>query len=433
MFKGNQQVKIRRITTVIGAEEANKPTQKKDKILFNTKEEAIFIFNPDIIKTVAEKIQKNIWNDATDEEKVHFFNVIYALIKSVRRDALVLYKKEPDFIDHCLKYYFDRLQAIEKSKDWSSPFFHAQVNAKYDFYTKAFDYRSMIQNYDWSYKWIEKREDGTYKKYNYLDEDTPLFMKLREKYKMYYDDLKCFKNLGKAPLCQNCNKPCGTYRPSIKATFCTYCYNFDKLEIYLKIANCLHIMGSYFMFYFYLPETTYQFLFDNLAIVNRVFSKDISSTPLDLYFSQMTINSYKQTKDVIREEIQKKEDGEYIKALEVFQEAMKRVEEEAQKKRDLGLQRVMKEAREMKREIKEKKKEKEKYMQKIKERAEEAKKEKEKEKEDEDFEVNIVPEPKESKDEEEIERAAHIKSLMDYFHDSRSVSNCGDKSLDDIL
>lgn len=432
MFKGNQQVRIRRITNAIGREKARKPPEKKDRVLFNTKEESIFIFNPTIIEVVARKLQKEIWNDATEGEKVHFFNIVYALLKSVRRDALVLYKKEPYFIDHCIGYYFQRLQELDKSKDWESPFFRKQINARFEFYEKAFDYRSMIHNYDWSYKWLEKNKDGTYKAYHYLDEDVLLFMKLREKYKMYYEDLKCFKDLSKAPLCQNCNKPCSTFRPSIKVNFCSYCYNFDKLEIYLKIANGLHIMGSYFMFYYYLPETTFHFLFDNLSKVNKVFSKEISSTPLDLYYSNMFINELKTAKDVVEEVIQKNNDGEYIKAMEVFNQAMKKVEEEAQKKRDTAMQRILKETREMKREVMKKKE----------------KKSKKKEDDDNlDIDIDIVEdkpkeekpieekpiEPKETKEEKEIEQSAHIKSLMDYFHESRSVSECGDKSFEDIL
>lgn len=393
------------------------PVTKKQLLkVFDIQKEAIFVFNPKTIEIVVKKLLLDLWPDASKTEKAHFYNIIYALLKSIRRDALVLYQKEPETIELFVNTYFESLCVLEPAAEFNSPLFHKQIKAKYDFYEKAYDYRSIIHNYDWSFKYLIKNDDGTYKEYKYLDEDLPLFIKLREKYKMYHEDIKCFKDPSTAPLCQVCQKPCAT-RPK---QVCTFCYQFDKLELFIKICTKCHLMGSFFMFYFYLPEVTFYYMFENKDKIMKIFSegiRPISATPLELYYSAEEMKKYITVKDVFKEE-SKKLNGEDDGMMKLIQQLNDEQEELVKKERKNLLNKFYKEINETKREVRRKRKE----------------REAKKKKEEEELGVEItIAEPNKLKADTDGERTGYLKSLADYFDPEKSYGDMGDKSLDDCL
>lgn len=411
MFKGNQNVKIKRINMAL--EQSSKPNPSNPHL--NLKNEAIFVFNPAIIEKVATNIQRNFWPSATEIECLHFFNLVYAMLKSIRRDALVLYTKEPMIIDHHLKSCFAALRVLEKPKDFNSQLIHAKVNARFAYYEQEYDYRSMIQNYDWDYQYkreIEKPDKTIKTELHWLSDDVMLFIKLREKYRLYHEDFKLFKNIAKAPECEVCHIPCATFRPSIKRYFCSFCYQYDKLEFYLKLCSFFRLMGSYFMFYFYLPESTFMYIFKNKAKFFEILGKETSTSPLELYLNRKELDKLKTVEDVVKEEIEKMEEGDMM--MKMIQEIADKSEEEAKKEKKKNLDALMKEVNKMKRDIRDKKKK---------------KNQKEEKESDEDLGVDIEIKSQPSKEEKSEEQAAYLKGLSAYF-DPNNQDSLGDKSLD---
>ena len=413
MFKGNQQVKVKKINMALDSN----PKPKRDIPRIDLKKEAIFVFNPSTIEKVSTKIQKNIWPDASEAECLHFFNIVYAILKSIRRDALVLYTKEPMVIDHYIKGCFSALRTLEKPKDFDSQLIHTKINSRYSYYEQQYDYRSMIQNYDWDYQYkVEKeRKDKTIKtELHWLSDDVMTFIKLREKYRMIHEDFKLFKNLAKSPECEVCHMLGATFRPSIKRHFCSYCYQYDKLEFYLKVCNCFHLMGSFFMFYFYMPESTFYYIFKNKAKIFEVFNKELTATPLELYNNHEELKKFQTVEDVIKEEIRKSNEGDMM--MKMIQEIADKSEEEAKKTREERYKTLLLEVNEIKREIRDKEKKKEKRKKKMEE-------------EEEDIGVDIDIKSAPSKEEKSEEQAAYLKGLSAYF-DPNNQDEIGDKSLE---
>lgn len=411
MFKGNQNVKIKRINMALG--QSNKPKPSNPRL--DLQKEAIFVFNPAIIEKVSINLKKNFWPYATEVESLHLFNLVYAMLKSIRRDALVLYTKEPMIIDRHLKSCFAALRTLEKPKDFNSQLIHAKVNARFAYYEQEYDYRSMIQNYDWDYQYKKEieRPDKTIKtELHWLSDDVMLFIKLREKYKLYHEDFKLFKNIAKAPECEVCHIPCATFRPSIKRYFCSFCYQYDKLEFYLKLCSFFHLMGSYFMFYFYLPESTFMYIFNNKAKIFEVLSKEVSASPLELYLNRKELEELKTVEDVVKQEMKKMEEGDMM--MKMIQEIADKSEEEAKKEKKKSLDALMIEVNKMKRAIRDKKKK---------------KNQKEEKESDEDIGVDIEIKSQTSKEEKSMEIAAYYKGLSAYF-DPDNQESLGDKSLD---
>lgn len=415
MFKGNQNVKIKRINMAL--ESSSKPRPSVPHL--NLKKEPIVVFNPNTIELVARKIRKAIWPETSEGEAIHFFNLIYAILKCVRRDAYTLYAKEPMIVDSYLKTCFEAMRNMKRPADFDSQLIRKKVNARYTYYEQEFDYRSLIQNYDWDYQYkveVEVEKDGkktTKTEFHWLSEDVMLFIKLREKYRLYYEDFKLFKNIVGAPECECCHMPCATFRPSIKRYFCSFCYQYDKLELYLKVCKCFRIVGSYFMFYFNMPESTFLYLFKNKAKIFEVLNQEMTASPVDLYLNEEELKKYQTIKDIVRQEIERQEEGDEM--MKLIQELADRGEEEARKKKKESLNTLMLEVNKIKREIRDKKKKKG--------------KEKEKEEEDDDLGIDIEIKSNNTKEEKSMEDAAYYKGLSAYF-DPNNQEELGDKSLD---
>ena len=377
MFKANKPIKARKVNIYSQKRSIMPPT------------ETIYIFKPSIVRMVGDKLCKYLWKEAWTKKGAdyeRFLDIVFAILRSIRRDALVFYQKaEPCHVELYLDTMFKELLEVPK-KDFNSPFVERQVSAKHDYFERCYKLRTMIQNYNWCYK--------------SLDEDARLFMKLREKYKLYYDDFKLFKDKSLAQKCIVCNMPC-VYKP---VNVCSYCDNFDRLEMYLKIANCFHVMGSYMMFFFYLPDMAFQYLMDNWEKLSVVFSRSIECTPIELYQNEVYLQTFRPTVKVLEETIEEKEKTDGMLALinKIFADEKNKMKEENEKK----LKDLLEKNKKMKKEAK--------------------KKEKKPKEDDDDFEIGInLPDPAELDD--EIERAAYLKSLSAHFDPKKKMEDMGDK------
>ena len=371
---------------------ANKPIKAK-KINVNPYPRVLapvsnswFSLNLDTVKLVAKKIRKTIFPECKKVWKERFMNIVYALLKSVRAEVFEIQMvKKPEEMDAILFTKFELMKKINK-EDFDSPFIKKQMNARHHYYEQMFGLRSFIQNYNWCYK--------------DMDEDAKTFMKLREKYKLYFKDYRMIKGQGNE--CINCHHPCCFGKTNI----CCYCCEFDKLEMYIKIANCLKTMGSYFLFYFYLSETDIAFLNDNWNILSQVFSRPLNCSAVELYVNQEYLFKVCLDSKIEKFEEEKKKAEEADEMYNLILAMNEEQEKEDKKNKEEEIDKVFKIYLEKEREKKNKRKKKEKKQ-------------------------KLVVRPTisdQEKLEKDLEAAALMKSMMEKQKE-KDLANIGDKSL----
>lgn len=259
MFSGTKAIKMSKI-----------PIHVYDPPTFSSFNNWV-VLSTEVVRSVTNRLLRYYWPQASDGDRERFFDIIFALIRSVGSDTLTsLSKKEPEEIKSLCDKNFDEMLKMEK-RDFDNPIVPKRVEIKNKYYERMFELRSLIQNFNWNY--------------HGLAEDAYMFMKSREKIKMYHKD---YTEAKKNPsTCVVCHQVC--VQSPLK--FCSFCYNYDRLEHFIKISTSLHCMGSYFLFYWYLSEPTIRYIEDNWKTLEVVFSKQCKSSPVEMYLNEIELNA----------------------------------------------------------------------------------------------------------------------------------------------
>ena len=261
---------------------------------------AYFSFDLDIVRLVAKKVQLNIWRDAKGEDKERLYDIVFAALRCIPSETVLFYAtKEPREVDDRILGAYSKLQELTSTKP-DSPILNKRIEQLNSYYEKQYEYRNFIQNKYWEFK--------------DLNEDAGLFMKLREKYKMYSKDFSKFGKSYNGKECLNCKYPC--VRPCFN--ICTYCQDFDRLEMFIKVSKCLRVMGSYYQFYWYLSMTTIDYMIKNWNRLSEVFSTPLQASPLDMYLNEMDLRKIQaqEEEEKFKEKLEKqKEEDEMYKLI----------------------------------------------------------------------------------------------------------------------
>ena len=172
--------------------------------------------------------------------------------------------------------------------------------------------------------------------------------------------------------------------------------------MFIKICKCFRIMGSFYLFYWYLSATTIDYMIKNWELLSTIFSRGLEASPLDFYLNEASLLDLKkeQRDQEIEEEIEKdkEKDEMYQLICELYGEQEKK-------------------------EKKMKEEQKKYYMAKLeKKKAMEQKKKWIKE-----LYANHLKEQK--KNSKKIEEATLLKSLTEDPHFQKSLEEMGDKEL----
>lgn len=222
-----------------------------------------------IVKTVAGDILNLVWKDANEVERLHFQNLLSAMLKSVRGDVMkFLVEQEPRDIEQEAKKKFDILLKTHRDGLFDSQIIETRYFHRMKYYEQCYDCRALIQNFNWCF-------EG-------LDSDIMKFIKEREKAKMYSKDFdRANKKLGKGKgqECLICKHNCCTHVNSI----CLFCEDYDKLLFFIKVSCFFKILGSMFLFYWFLDTCTFEYICANAEKFASIFKNDLSISVIEKY------------------------------------------------------------------------------------------------------------------------------------------------------
>lgn len=212
-----------------------------------------FFVRVPILRRVGEMIIQETCPDMDPVSKEYFQIVLLSLFRSIREDTLTPLTTWP-LEDIVLKVcsYSKKLKEIYPGK--KSYISDINILKEFQFFEDLFFYRNLVQNYKWDY------DD--------LDEDVALFIKRREKVKCYNKDYKTSTGFPCACCGMNCNTKLGS--------FCTYCSEFDYINIFKKFCCFTKLLGSYFLFNWYLPEVARDYILEHWDVYLGMFKKEIS-------------------------------------------------------------------------------------------------------------------------------------------------------------
>lgn len=275
-----------------------------------------FSFILDIVQHVAKKIQEIIWKDATGEDAARLYDIVFAALRCIPAETVLFYStKEPREVDDRINGAYSKMQELATKKP-SSLILNKRIEQMAEYYEKMYEYRNFIQNKYWGFK--------------DLDEDTALFIKLHEKYKMYNKDFSKFEKSYNGKECLSCKYPC--VRPCFN--ICTYCQDFDRLEMFIKVCKCFRIMGSYYQFYWYLSSTTIDYMIKKWDKLNVVFSKKLEASPLDFYLNEFQLRALQEEQEIEKREEEREKEQENDKMYQLICQIYGEQEKKNQKKVD---------------------------------------------------------------------------------------------------
>lgn len=315
MFKGNKPVTYKSIRPNV-FQRVLTPVSNK-----------IFSLDKTIVRSVSEDVLRVVWPNAKDADKERIFDVVFAILKGVDEEVLsALTTLEPYKVEDMATTKYKKYQELKKI-DFDSPFPAKRMLARSLYYEEAFKQRSFIQNWRWEHK--------------DLDEDAETFIKCREKYKLYAKDYREAKGRGKE--CFICHHTCVTRLTNI----CSYCTEFDtKMHLFIKLSCAFQTMGSYFLFNWYLSETTWDYLLKNFVTIIRVFGQPIGFSLIEKYSNYIYLMRLVNDEEAEAKETQK------IKEEEVKDEMFELVlalEDQEKKKKKKEVKELLKEFRKEKR------------------------------------------------------------------------------------
>ena len=174
--------------------------------------------------------------------------------------------------------------------------------------------------------------------------------------------------------------------------------------MFLKVCKCFHIVGSFYSFFFYMSEMSIAWMMKHAETLYKVLSRPLDSTPLELYINAENRLQYKP-KDVEEEE-------PTDEMMMLIRQVSEEQESKLLKEKDDKIKKIMAAFNAEKRKEKE-----------------ENKKQEKKKQDEEDFEITITGQEQE-KIHEELENAAYLKSLSEYFDPSKKLEDMGDKNFD---
>ena len=294
--------------------DGTKPVQmgRLPKVSFRTVSEVTnkyFYEDKDALKRVASDILKEVWEDANPEEKAHFNLMLRAMFKSVREEVLsCICKAEKEEMEKKIKASYD-LMVKEPKKDYDAPLAFLRIKARNSYFEKISEYRGLIQSYNWGYKG--------------LDEDAEAFIKAKEKYKTYIRSYRAVK--GKGVPCIACNHPCVFANNEI----CDYCADEAKLNMFARISCFFKLIGSMYLFYWYLPENTLDYLRTHWNKYLGAFKKPFNFNIILRYASYTSKEDIGEKPKEPEEPKKKKPKGWWEEVLERHQE----LEEEVRKRK----------------------------------------------------------------------------------------------------
>ena len=281
-----------------------------------------FNFDLDIVKLVAKKVQYYLWKDAKGEDETRLYDIVFAALRCIPSETVLFYAtKEPREIDDRIYGAFAKMNELAANKP-DSPILNKRIEKLAEYYTKMFEYRNFIQNKYWEFK--------------DLNEDAALFIKLHEKFKMYNKDFSKFEKSYNGKECMSCRYPC--VRPCFN--ICSYCQDFDRLEMFIKICKSFRIMGSFYQFYWYLSATTIDYMIKNWNRLSIIFSNSLDASPLDFYLNEFQLRALQDEQEAEKRELEKeknktKDDKMYQLICKIYKDQdekdKKRDEEEKQK------------------------------------------------------------------------------------------------------
>ena len=284
--------------------------------------------NPNNVKLVADDILKVVWPDANEEEKITFNSLLLAVFKSIRSDVFkFLVEQTPGNCDDRARLDYSAYIKIEEDVGCDSPLPVKRINHRYKYYELQYDRRVFIQNYIWDYK--------------DLDEDVAVFIKNREKYKMYKKDFDLIKQKGIE--CTICHQLCVT---SVNHA-CTFCSEYDRLLFFIKICKFFKVLGSMYLFYWFLSDETFDYICKHADKFSKVFQKSFSFPIMEKYavyeniqdiFFHTEDDEPKKNQQMELEEVNDKDD----KAITLMDAVSKKYEEEKKMKKEKEKERIKK-------------------------------------------------------------------------------------------
>lgn len=268
MYKGTKGIKEKAI-----------PVQAPEEPPIGSAVNIWFPLDMKTVKLVRDKICQAIWTEAKESDKERMLDIIFAILRSIDPTTMhILRYKTPREIEDLVEEYVDKMKGVKRD-NMDCPIPKKQMEIKTRYYEEMFKYRSFIQNYQWDY--------------GDMDEDAGLFIKLREKYKLYNKDYAFTNDKRIGNPCSVCNHTC-VFAPR---TMCSYCIDFDRIEMFIKISKCFHVMGSYFLFYWYLSEVSVRYLFENWNTLSIIFSRTLNCSPIELYINHEQLKELLQKND----------------------------------------------------------------------------------------------------------------------------------------
>ena len=107
-------------------------------------------------------------------------------------------------------------------------------------------------------------------------------IKEREKSKMYSKDFdKANKKLGKGKgyPCLICKNNCCTHTNSI----CLFCEDYDKLLFFIRVSCFFKILGSMYLFFWFLDDCTFEYICENAEKFASIFKNGIDIPIIEKY------------------------------------------------------------------------------------------------------------------------------------------------------
>lgn len=235
------------------------------------------------VKLVGDDILEKVWPKADIHDKFHFQWTFLAMFKSAKQHIVeAIQKVSPSQWEKDLKEMYEAYLKIDK-RDTSSSIQTTRIKAQWRYYQNAFEKRNIIQNYCWNYRG--------------MDESAESFIRLYERAKAYF---KCFeRSRWKGFPCLICHQPCVPKRAQV----CDYCYDFKKLQIFIKLSSFFKIIGSFYLFLYFLPDGTDTYLLLNWDKLEPIFNKSFDFNVFKKYAAYIAVQEITFTENFTSDDV----------------------------------------------------------------------------------------------------------------------------------
>jgi len=168
-------------------------------------------------------------------------------------------------------------------KDFKSKLLLKRVNNKYEYYTKTYEYRELIQNYNYNYR--------------NLDNDAVQYMQAREYTKAQKEQINKY---GIGPIkCTGCN----TKWLQKEFGECIYCDKKDSIDFYLVVANFFQIIGDADTFWDVIKKeypNIYDLITDHGKEIQYFFKNERKKVYSKVYYNIVKEYGKKQFNQLVR-------------------------------------------------------------------------------------------------------------------------------------